>query len=95
MNHQKTERECGLCGDGHYIKMENRELVCENCSFTPRGSYDRTNFVEPWEEFRRGQDLADERGDRVRMVGGFPSAYHGDGEYEYSFNEGSFNPPRS
>ena len=87
-----TDRDCHACDKGKYVKGGS-ELFCTECSFTPHGSINNKRSIDPWDEFHRGQKLADKRGDRVYMVGGHPSAYVGDGEYEYDFSERRFNAP--
>lgn len=79
-----TERECNQCEDGNFVQ-DGYELICENCQYTPSHS---TSFRDKT-EWERHQDQIEarasgERDGRPRLVGGYPDAYWGDGEYEYS-----------
>lgn len=84
-----TDRECHLCEDGNFVR-DGYELICENCHYTP--STDRAATRAPTEWERHEKQVHDrstgERDGRPRLVGGYPDAYWGEGEYEYSPTEG-------
>lgn len=93
VNGRKTDRDCHLCEEGTVYK-DGHELVCGSCYYTPSTDEDMTTVEEPQIGFRRALDarVDGEIDDRPRMPGGWHDAYWGDGEYEFSPEEGFQNP---
>lgn len=75
---QRTERECSECEDGVYYKYDH-DLICGDCHHAPDGesTYSGVSADSPWEDWWEHRTEYDGfyGEDRVRMVGGFRSAY--------------------
>ena len=92
MSTQNTDVECHNCKDNEYV-VKDGEMWCDECGFTPHGSFSNSSFHTAWDQWEYGRRQARKDGRRPYCVGGAPSAYKGDGEYE--MNDDEFNtPPR-
>lgn len=89
----KTERDCNVCEDGT-LRRDDYELVCDNCYYTPSDGPSTTIDEDPQYSFRRAVEARayGDIDDRPRMVGGWPDAYWGEGEYEFSPESGFHSP---
>jgi ribosomal protein S27AE len=87
---QRTDDECHNCEeDVMYVKGSQR--VCGSCGYAPdyeQHSYHQTAV----ERYRQAVEYyaQDEIEGRPKLVGGFESAYYGDGEGSYEFCSDGF-----
>lgn len=80
----RTDEECPKCEDGYFLQ-DDHSVFCENCHYAPERSANRVRKTDEWVDFwqYRTSEYSGFRGpERVKVVGGFASAYfESDGLY--------------
>lgn len=81
---KRKDEECSVC-DGNYWVYEG-EKVCPDCLHAPDGSI--KTRIEPFDEYLKERKRRHDEGDRMRLPGGWPQAYWGEGAYCFTPTSG-------